>query len=120
MFIMVRIILFLMVFILSLFANQFKSSSKDIYQKNCIECHKKLPVTIDKFFYRYLLKYSSESKVKQKIFEYLKKPTKDQSVMAESFIRRFGVKKPTKLNDEQLKKAIDIYWQNYKVFGKLK
>jgi len=114
---MVRI--FLIIAISLHFANAVKTK-KDIYQMNCIKCHKKLPVTIDKYFYRYLLKYSSERSVKGAMFKYLKKPTKDMTIMPEAFIKRFGVKKKTKLSDEKLKEALDIYWEKYKVFGKLK
>ncbi len=94
--------------------------SADIYEKNCISCHKKLPVTIDKYFYRYLLKYSSEKNVKKAMFNYLKTPNKNTTIMPEAFIKRFGVKKKTELSDEQLQKALEIYWEKYKVFGKLK
>jgi hypothetical protein len=54
---MVKYIILILFFIIPLGAN-------NIYEKNCVKCHKKLPVSIDKFFYRYLLKYSSESNVK--------------------------------------------------------
>jgi hypothetical protein len=90
------------------------------YESNCVECHKKLPVSIDKYFYRYLLKYSSEEDVKKKITEYLKRPSKKISVMPEAFIERFGVKKSTQLNDKELTQAVDSYWNHYKVFGRLK
>ena len=40
--------------------------------------------------------------------------------MPDAFINRFGIKDKTKLNDEKLKEALDIYWEKYKVFGKLK
>ncbi len=99
----------------NIYANQ-----NNVYTNNCVKCHKSLPVSIDKYFFRYLLKYSSETDVKSALFEYLKKPTKDATVMPEAFIKRFGIKKATKLSDEQLKKALDIYWDKYKVFGKLK
>lgn len=92
----------------------------NVYEKNCISCHKDIPVTIDKYFYRYLLKYSSENSVKKAMFEYLKNPTKEKSVMAEAFLNRFGLKNPTTLSDEELQKALDEYWEEYKVFGKLK
>jgi len=91
-----------------------------LYEQNCISCHKKLPVSIDKYFYRYLLKYSSEKDTKKAIYHYLKNPTKEKSVMAEAFISRFGVKPKTTLHDNELKKAINSYWKKYKVFGKLK
>lgn len=90
------------------------------YEKNCISCHNKLPVSIDKYFYRYLLKYSSERDVKRAMFTYLKHPAKEKSVMGEAFIRRFGVKKKSKLTNRELKKALNSYWNTYKVFGKLK
>jgi len=92
----------------------------NVYEQNCVSCHKKLPVSIDKYFYRYLLKYSSEKDVKSSMVEYLKTPTKEKTIMPEAFIKRFGIKKATKLNEKQLKEAIDIYWEKYKVFGKLK
>lgn len=93
---------------------------RTVYDKNCIKCHKKLPVSIDKYFYRYLLKYSSETNVKKSMFAYLKKPNKEMTIMPEAFIKRFGIKRKTKLSDEKLNEALDIYWEKYKVFGKLK
>ena len=92
----------------------------DIYKENCISCHKKLPVSIDKYFYRYLLKYSSEKDVKNKILNYLKNPSKEKSVMAKAFISRFGVKQKSLLSEKELTDAVDSYWDRYKVFGKLK
>jgi hypothetical protein len=90
-----------------------------IYEKNCVTCHKKMPVKIDKFFYRYLLKYSSEKSVKASLFNYLKNPTKEKSILPEGLLNRFGVKDKTTLDDKALKEAIDEYWDKYKVFGKL-
>jgi len=92
----------------------------NIYEKNCVACHNTLPVSIDKYFYRYLLKYSSESAVNEAIAKYLKHPSKDTTIMPEAFISRFGIKKPTLLSDEELQKALEQYWEVYKVFGKLK
>ena len=91
-----------------------------VYQTNCVACHNKLPVSIDKYFYRYLLKYSSEKDLKKAMLHYLKNPTKEESVMAEAFISRFGVKKKSKLSNAELKKALHEYWYIYKVFGELK
>ena len=91
-----------------------------VYKTNCVACHKKLPVSIDKYFYRYLLKYSSEKDVKKAMLHYLKNPKKEESVMAEAFISRFGVKKKSTLSNKELKKALKSYWKKYKVFGKLK
>ncbi len=98
----------------------FGFSTANIYEKNCVSCHNKLPVSIDKYFYRYLLKYSSEKSVKKAMFNYLKEPSTKTTIMPEAFIKRFGIKKPTKLDNKKLKEALDIYWEKYKVFGKLK
>lgn len=96
------------------------SNAADVFETNCVRCHKTLPVSIDKYFYRYLLKYSGEKALKESMFEYMKKPTKEKTIMPEAFINRFGVKKKTKLSDKKLKEALDIYWEKYKVFGQLK
>ena len=92
----------------------------NIYEENCVACHKRLPVSIDKYFYKYLLIYSGETDTKNAIINYLKVPVKETTVMSDSFISRFGVKKATKLNESQLQEAVNIYWEKYKVFGKLK
>jgi len=98
----------------------FNILNADVYKNNCVKCHRKLPVSIDKYFYRYLLKYSSVKNVKNAMTSYLKNPNKDTTIMPEAFIKRFGIKRKTKLTDKQLSKALDIYWEKYKVFGKLK
>lgn len=108
------------IFFILLNTTSFSKDFENIYINNCVKCHDKIPVSIDKYFYRYLLKHSSQKAVKGAIFEYLKNPTKEKTIMPEAFIKRFGVKKRTELNDTQLQKALDIYWEKYKVFGKLK
>ena len=114
---MVKVFLVLFLMIISL---QAADNEENIYESNCVKCHSKLPVTIDKYFYRYLLKYSSEKDVKKAMFDYMKNPTVEKTIMAESFITRFGIKKKTNLSDEKLKEALDIYWNEYEIFGKLK
>lgn len=103
-----------------IFCILINSLNADMYKQNCLKCHNKIPVSIDKYFYRYLLKYSSEKSVKSAMTEYLKKPVKELTIMPKAFTKRFGIKKRTKLTDIQLKEALDIYWEKYKVFGKLK
>ena len=114
---MVKVFLVLFLIISSLNAAKNEDS---IYETNCLKCHSKLPVAIDKYFYRYLLKYSSEKDVKKAMFDYMKNPTIEKTIMAESFITRFGIKKKTNLTDDKLMEALDIYWNEYKIFDKLK
>lgn len=110
---MVRVVLISLVFLLS-------ALHADIYQENCVSCHKRLPVSIDKYFYKYLLIYSGETDTKNAIINYLKVPVKETTVMSDSFISRFGVKKKTRLTEKELQEAVGTYWEKYKVFGKLK
>ena len=91
-----------------------------VYEKNCLPCHEDMAVKIDKFFYRYLLKYSSEVEVKNAMKSYFKSPKAENSILVDGLINRFGVKKKTTLTDEQLQEALDTYWEQYKVFDKLK
>ena len=91
----------------------------DVYEENCVACHNNLPVSIDKYFYKYLLIYSGEVDMKNAIINYLKVPFKETTVMSDSFISRFGVKRKSRLSEDELRKAVDVYWEKYKVFGKL-
>jgi len=100
--------------------NTKNSTKKYIFENNCMACHKQLSFNLKQIYFDYLLKYSSENAVKLALIDYLKKPNKDTSIMTKEYIRRFGLKKPTILSDKDLKKAIDYYWNIYKVFGKLK
>ncbi len=95
-------------------------NSYDIFDKECVYCHKMLMVSLKDSFFKYLLRYSSEENVKLVMYYYLKNPTVNLSVMPKEYIQIFGIKQKSDLNETQLKKAIDIYWNRYKVFGKLK
>lgn len=95
-------------------------SAQTVYEKNCLTCHKGMAVKIDKFFYRYLLKYSSEKEVKHAMLSYLRNPTLKDTILVDGLINRFGLKKKTTLSEEELNVAIDLYWKEYNVFDKLK
>ena len=83
-------------------------------------CHRQLSFNLKQIYFDYLLKYSSEEAVKLAMIDYLKNPNKDTSVMSKDYIRRFGAKRATPLNDQELEMAVDYYWNKYKIFGKLK
>ncbi len=109
---MVRVFTVLILVILGLNAS--------VYEKNCVSCHKKLPIKIDKFFYRYLLKYSSAIETKYAMKLYLQNPKKENSILNPALLKRFGIKKKSQLSEKELEKAIDEYWEKYKIFGKLR
>lgn len=92
----------------------------DAYEHNCVECHKELSTTLQHIFMRYLLVYGGEKNMKAGLKHYLKYPSKEISVMPELFVDNYGIKKKTNLSDEEIDKALDIYWDKFKVFNKLK
>ncbi|WP_309500202.1 hypothetical protein [Sulfurovum sp.] len=94
--------------------------SLDVYERNCVECHKELPMSLQKMFKRYLLVYSGEQNVKAGLKHYLKYPLKEISVMDDLFIDNYGIKKKTTLKESDIDEALDIYWDKFKVFNKLK
>jgi len=97
------------------------AGTKDAYERHCVECHKALPMTLQQMFMNYLLVYSGEKNTKAALKHYLRYPLEDISVMSELFLKNFNVKKPLRwISEEELDKAIDIYWEKYKVIGKLK
>ncbi|WP_294954406.1 hypothetical protein [Sulfurovum sp.] len=95
-------------------------SAQNIYERNCIPCHKDLPTSLQQMFKEYLLVYSGEQNVKAGIKHYLKYPNRSISVMSALFIDNFGIKKKSTLTPKELDEAVDIYWDKFKVFNKLK
>lgn len=75
---------------------------------------------MDKFFYLYLLKYSSAIETKYAMKLYLLNPKKENSVLPPALLKKFKIKKKTTLSKKELEKAIDEYWEKYKIIGKLK
>lgn len=94
--------------------------SQDIYERHCVECHKELPTSLQRMFMHYLLVYGGEENVKAGLKHYLKYPLREISVMSDLFIDNYGIKKKTTLSDEQIDKALNIYWEKFKVIDKLK
>lgn len=112
-----KVLVLLLIFSSVLYAEKLTTSN--IYERNCISCHKPLSISLDKIFFRYLIKYSSELSVKSAMIDFLKDPNIQTSAMTDAQLRVLGVKLKTRLSDKELEEAIDIYWEQYKVFGKL-
>jgi len=115
---MVKKLLILLVLSVCLLAQDMPE--QNIYEKKCVPCHKTLPTSLQQMFMKYLESYSGEKNVKTILKFYLKSPMSNLTVMSDLFIDSYGIKEPTKLNDKELDKAIEIYWEKFKVFDKLK
>ncbi len=94
--------------------------SQDIYERKCVPCHQELPTSLQQMFMSYLSLYSGEKNVKAVLKYYLKYPSKGMSVMSNLFIDSYGIKDKSMLRNEELNEAVDIYWEKFKVFDKLK
>jgi hypothetical protein len=101
-------------------ALEAKVTNTTIYETNCLVCHKQLSFDLGTIFFRYLLKYSDEVSVKSALVDFLEHPNGDTSVMTKEYIKSFGLKQKSELSKKELQEAIDIYWDKYKVFGKLR
>jgi len=95
-------------------------SAQDAYERNCVACHKNLPTSLQRMFMKYLLVYGGEKNMKAGLKHYLQYPSKHISVMSKLFIDNYGIKKKTTLTSEELDEVLDIYWEKFKVFDKLK
>jgi hypothetical protein len=89
------------------------------YERNCVPCHRNLPTDLQGMFKNYLLVYSGEETVKAALRHYMRYPSRHISVMSDLFINTYGIKETLHISDQELKEAIDLYWEKYKVFGKL-
>ena len=95
-------------------------NSDNSYESNCVKCHRGLPISLQRIFMKYLLVYGGEKNMKAGLKHYLKYPSRDISVMSYLFIRNYGIKSKTTLSDNKLDEILDIYWDKFKIFGKLK
>ena len=91
-----------------------------VYEDNCMKCHESLPVELDKFYMKYVLKYSSRDQVQGALKDYLLAPNVETSLMSDAFIKRFGVKVKSTLSEEELDAAIFEFWERYRIDKKLK
>jgi hypothetical protein len=91
-----------------------------VFAQDAYECHKELPTSLQRMFMHYLLVYSGEQNVKAGMKHYLKYPLREISVMSDLFLDSYGIKEKSKLSDSDIEEALDIYWNKFKVFNKLK
>lgn len=84
------------------------------YESNCLYCHKDKK-ELKYFMAQYSLKYSSEKKIKKALFRFLKNPTSNKSITPYGYIVKHGFKEKSKLNDLDLKEAINIYYDKYNI-----
>jgi len=96
-------------FLILLFASNLFSDS---FEHNCRNCHFQ-ESQLQMFMSRYTLLYSSEKRIKKALYEYLQNPIEKNSVMPKGFLNRWGVKEKSLLEEKELMKSIDEYYEKY-------
>lgn len=89
------------------------------FDKQCLACHQKMEIPFSSFYMQYLLNFSSNIRVKEAMFYFLKEPIAGQSMMDSAIIREYGLMPRLKISDETLKSLIDDYVKQYDVKRKL-
>jgi len=107
-----------MVRFLSFFLLFFINTDASEFDKNCFDCHSqdfKFHIIMNK----YTLKYSSEKRIKEAMFDYLREPSSEKSVLPLEYIQKFGLKDKSPLDDKTLREMIDIYYKEYNLQSKI-
>jgi hypothetical protein len=110
---MVKIVLFMLTLTGGIFAQT------DTLENDCLSCHKAQQIPSKLIYRRYLIKYSTEARIEDAIFSYLKNPQKSTSIMPPQFFLKFPMKEALDLEDERLHKNIKAYLKAFDIKKKL-
>jgi len=95
------------------------ATPKSNFKHDCIGCHADLPITLYGIYKRYLMVFSSKKDIKSSLVEFLQKPSRDNSVMSDRFLRRYGLKYPTTLSPKRLRGDIDYFIEHFDIKKRL-
>ena len=92
----------------------------ELLQKNCLTCHTKQKIPSELLYRRYLMKYSTNERIKRQLIPFLKNPNKMDSIMPKQFFLKFPQKKSLKLNETALEESITAYLDYFDIKKRLK
>ncbi len=95
------------------------ATEADMLEQNCLACHKAQQIPSYLIYKRYLQRYSAPEKIEAKIYRYLKKPTRQSSIMPPQFFLKFPMKKPATLDDATLKASVHAFVEHFDVKKRL-
>ncbi len=95
------------------------SEASQGFQEKCILCHKAEGIPTQALYKRYLVKYSSQTKIKAAMLAYLKNPSIETSIMPAPFINKFGLQERISLSEDELKKYVDELVESFDVRDRL-
>ena len=89
-------------------------------EHDCLSCHRVQQIPDNLIYRRYLMKYSTDARMQEAMFGYLKNPNKARSIMPPQFFLKFPMKRMLHLDDGRLREDIQNYLKRYDVKKKLK
>lgn len=114
-----KIIFIAMLFSLGAVAGNIRIDDKQQVQQNCLQCHNQEQIPNALIYRRYLKRYSTEKAMGAAILKYLKDPKQENSIMPHPFFLKFSMKEVSSLDDEGLKKNIQIFLDTFDMKKKL-
>jgi len=108
-----------MLFSVAVFAGDITTDDKQQVQQKCLKCHSQEQIPNGLIYRRYLKKYSTQEAMKKVILKYLKDPKQENSIMPHPFFSKFPMKEASDLDDEALKKNIQIFLDTFDLKKKL-
>ncbi len=93
----------------------FLLSYANIFDSKCLPCHRRKKANLKVIFFNYLLYHSSERRVKKAMREFLLHPDPKKSL----FVKDGSIYRH-RIDPQILDQALKIYWERYKVIGKIK
>ena len=105
-------------FTLSVFAAEVTVIHDDLEQK-CLHCHKEQQIPNSLIYKRYLMTYSANKRIKEAMFNYLKDPQKEHSIMPAPFFLKFPMKEKLDLDDASLSQNIQAYLEKFNMKKRL-
>ncbi len=109
-----KIVLLLSFFTLVLWADT-ETISANTLEDTCLSCHAQQQIPNGLIYRRYLMKYSTDKRMEEAIFKYMKNLSKATSIMPPQFFLKFPMKEKLYLDDKTLRTNIQKYLQKYDI-----
>lgn len=95
------------------------SHAQQTFQNSCVACHETINLSLEKLYFRYVVRYSSANRIEEAMTNYLLDPKANLSVLTPNALTRWGVKKAYEGNQESLRALLKVYIAQYEVKGRL-
>ena len=88
-------------------------------KNSCLNCHIQQQIPSELIYRRYLMRYSTDTKMRESMLKYLQNPKQELSIMPKQFFLKFPMKIGLDRNETILKVGVDEYLSYFDIKGKL-